>query len=590
MQRLLPALFILFVTLNACKKDKKSDAAVNEAGNVAPGIITVNSVKPATVTAGSIVTLSGRGFGSSIIGINVYFSGKLAVIASVTPTEIKAIVPVTTSGEITVTVADKTFKGPAFGYSDLGRIAGIYPATASAGATVKIFGSNFGVSGPVSVTFNGKKADVLNVSASEITVAVPETTSGHVVITSGEMVVQGPVFDVMGQTMISSITPTEGSSGTVVTITGSNFGSTPSGVQVFFNGKAGSVATVSPNQIKVNVPVTTTGNIWLTINGVTTNGPEFTYKSPMVTPYINGNVVLASQADVDAFVSQNKGKPLQINGSLSVSGNDITSTAGLSNITSVAQNLTVSGLTLNDVAFLNNITSVGGNIQISNLPATSIAMNSLSGSVRSVKVSSCKNLRSISFKLLNAITGDMYTGGLTLSTCEQLTDMDFSSLKTIGDELYISTCALQNFTKFSSLQSVGSMSIFNNSSLINFRGLEKLSTFTTAAITGSWGMSNSSSINGLLVSRNEKLTSLSGLENLVNLPLARIQQNAALTDFCPAKALLLRLSVAQPFTYRRQSQTGMNMYTTHSQPALTMTSNGSFSATSNAVDALALCK
>ena len=58
----------------------------------------------------------------------------------------------------------------------------------------------------------------------------------------------------------------------------------------------------------------------------TVTGPVFTYVDlDLTAPYVNGDVALKTQADVDAFVALNKGKELQITGSLVIGGSDVTS-------------------------------------------------------------------------------------------------------------------------------------------------------------------------------------------------------------------------------------------------------------------------
>src|SRR5258708_2881075 len=60
--------------------------------------------------------------------------------------------------------------------------------------------------------------------------------------------------------VISSFTPSSGPVGTIVLITGNNFGT--SGTSISVNGKPGIVNTTSPTQLTITVPATaTTGKI-----------------------------------------------------------------------------------------------------------------------------------------------------------------------------------------------------------------------------------------------------------------------------------------------------------------------------------------
>jgi sugar lactone lactonase YvrE len=77
---------------------------------------------------------------------------------------------------------------------------------------------------------------------------------------------------------ITHINPAEAIKGTEITLTGNNFGTNSSAVQVFFNGKEAAITSITNTQIKVKVPPRAyTGNVTVKMNGNTSNGPVFTY-------------------------------------------------------------------------------------------------------------------------------------------------------------------------------------------------------------------------------------------------------------------------------------------------------------------------
>lgn len=77
---------------------------------------------------------------------------------------------------------------------------------------------------------------------------------------------------------LASVVPLEGAKNTDVTINGKNFGNNISSIEVYFNGKLAVVTEVTDTQIKTKVPVkASTGNIVVKKNGITLNGPVFTY-------------------------------------------------------------------------------------------------------------------------------------------------------------------------------------------------------------------------------------------------------------------------------------------------------------------------
>src|SRR5208283_3594150 len=85
---------------------------------------------------------------------------------------------------------------------------------------------------------------------------------------------------------IMGLSPTSGAIGTVVTITGTNFGATQGTSAVAFNGTAGTPTSWSGTSITVAVPVgATTGNVVATVAGVASNGANFTVSAgaPSIT-------------------------------------------------------------------------------------------------------------------------------------------------------------------------------------------------------------------------------------------------------------------------------------------------------------------
>jgi hypothetical protein len=167
-------------------------------------------------------------------------------------------------------------------------ITSLTPNSGAVGATFRIFGSNFFIpSHPdqvPTVALGSGSATVLSYSASIIMAQVPPgATTGNVVVFAIGGSSNGVLFTVTGTgtPAISGIAPTSGPAGTVVTITGTNFGSSQNTSTVTFNGVAATVSSWSNTSIKVSVPATaTTGNIVVTVGGTASNGVLFTVGSP----------------------------------------------------------------------------------------------------------------------------------------------------------------------------------------------------------------------------------------------------------------------------------------------------------------------
>jgi uncharacterized protein (TIGR03437 family) len=75
---------------------------------------------------------------------------------------------------------------------------------------------------------------------------------------------------------ITNLSPTSGTVGTTVTITGTNFGTTQGTSTVKFNGVTATVSSWSATSIVVLVPASAiTGNVVVTVGGVSSPGVSF---------------------------------------------------------------------------------------------------------------------------------------------------------------------------------------------------------------------------------------------------------------------------------------------------------------------------
>src|SRR5262249_51601668 len=84
---------------------------------------------------------------------------------------------------------------------------------------------------------------------------------------------------------ITSLLPTSGAVGTVVTISGANFGATQGASSVTFNGAAGTPSSWTAGSIVVAVPsAATSGPVVVTVNGVASVGMGFTVTAATSVP------------------------------------------------------------------------------------------------------------------------------------------------------------------------------------------------------------------------------------------------------------------------------------------------------------------
>ena len=240
---------------------------------VAPAI---TGLSPSSGPPGTSVTISGTTFGDSQGTSTVTFNGTTASATSWKAGSIVATVPNgATTGNVVVTVSGQASGGVTFTISPY--IATLSATTGTVGTSITITGSGFGATqGTSTVTFNGTAATPSSWGATSIAVPVPSAaTSGSVVVNVSSVASNGAQFVVTPS--ISSLSPTQGTAGTAVTIAGTGFGATQGSSTVSFNGTSATPTSWSASSIAVAVPTgATTGNVVVTVASATSNGVSFT--------------------------------------------------------------------------------------------------------------------------------------------------------------------------------------------------------------------------------------------------------------------------------------------------------------------------
>jgi IPT/TIG domain len=233
---------------------------------------------------GTSVTVSGTNFGSTQGTSTVTFNGTAATPTSWSATSITVPVPAAaTTGNIVVTVSGLQSNAVSFVVSP--SITGVSPSSGAVGTSVAIGGNNFGsTQGTSTVTFNGTTASPSSWSATSITASVPSTaTTGNIVVTVSGL--QSNALSFVVPPSITGLSPNIGGVGTPVTINGYTFGSTQGSSTVTFNGSSTGPSSWSSTAITAPVPSgATPGNVLVTVNGMASNGVNFTVTQG------NGNV------------------------------------------------------------------------------------------------------------------------------------------------------------------------------------------------------------------------------------------------------------------------------------------------------------
>jgi hypothetical protein len=265
-------------------------------GSSAPSI---TSLSPTPAAVGTLVTITGTNFGSVQGTSTVTFNGTLgSSIVSWSATSVVVVVPPgATTGNVVVTVSGLASNGVVLTIPATPSITSLSQTSGAVGTCVTITGTNFGsTQGSSTVTFNGFAATPTSWSANSIGACVPSTaTTGNVIVTVGGVASNGIVFTVVLGPIIRSLSPTSGSVGTVITITGSNFGAVQGTSTVTFGGIPAIPASWSNSQIVAPVPNGATScnlQVVVTVNGIASNnynlcvptGPQIGSLSPTSGP------------------------------------------------------------------------------------------------------------------------------------------------------------------------------------------------------------------------------------------------------------------------------------------------------------------
>ncbi len=263
----------------------------------------ITSLSPTSGSVGASVTVTGTNFGATPGTSTVTFNGIVGTPSLWSATSIVVPVPVgATTGSVVVTVGGVASNGVNFTITVAApSITSLSPTSGSVGASVTVTGTNFGATpGTSTVTFNGIVGTPSLWSATSIVVPVPVgATTGNVVVTvsgaatasvvvaASETVSNGVAFTVTTAPSITSLSPTSGSVGVSVTITGTNFGATPGTSTVTFNGIVGAPSSWSATSIVASVPSgATTGNVVVTVGGTASNSVPFTVSTPASLAFV----------------------------------------------------------------------------------------------------------------------------------------------------------------------------------------------------------------------------------------------------------------------------------------------------------------
>jgi len=277
-----------YIGLVVCSQDNTmlATATLDNASVTIGTSPVVSGVSPGLGATGISVTVVGSSFGASQGTSTLTFSNIQATsITSWSNSGIVALVPFAAPsgpGPVVVTVnsisslanVDYTVIKPT--------IVALNPPGSQLGAFTVLTGSGFGTSqGTSQVMFNNVVAFASSWSDSSINVQVPATaTNGSVTVTVDGVASNSAQFTVLEALTITGISPSSGSIGNTITVTGTGFGSSQSNSTLSFYGANGNVTSWSDTQIQATVPLlSSSGLVSVGVAEVVVSGPWFTLTS-----------------------------------------------------------------------------------------------------------------------------------------------------------------------------------------------------------------------------------------------------------------------------------------------------------------------
>jgi len=319
-----------------------------------------NAVSPSSGPAGTLVTITGMGFGATQGTSSVALGGFTAVTTAWSNTQIQAYIPNGTGPgpqSVVVTVGGLRGGGGAT-YTVTPWIANVTPSTGFPNSSVTIVGTNFGsyVSGSSSITFNGVSVQTTSWTSSTISLILPNgVTTGPVVVTaytsSGSPIASNAVmFTAQSGPTITGVSPVSGPVGTSVTISGGNFGTSGT---VTFSGVSATPTTWGMDTIIAPVPIgATTGPVVVTAGGIASNSYTFTVSAGItgIAP-VQGNVGTTVTINGTGFGS--------MQGSSSVTFNGVSATPSSWSNTSIVVAVPSGATTGNVAVLVNGVSNVG---------------------------------------------------------------------------------------------------------------------------------------------------------------------------------------------------------------------------------------
>src|SRR5207253_649712 len=260
----------------------------------------ITSVTPTTAMAGTQITITGTGFGTSQGSGNVWLGSTYGVVVSWSDTQIVANVASGSKTGVAQVLQGGVWSNTVNLTVSTPNITSVTPTTAMAGTQITITGTGFGTSqGSGNVWLGSTYGVVVSWSDTQI---VANVASGSK--TGVAQVLQGGVWSntvnlTVSTPNITSVTPTTAMAGTQITITGTGFGTSQGSGNVWLGSTYGVVVSWSDTQIVANVASgSKTGVAQVLQGGVWSNTVNLTVSTPNITSVTPSTAIAGTQITI----------------------------------------------------------------------------------------------------------------------------------------------------------------------------------------------------------------------------------------------------------------------------------------------------
>ncbi len=287
-------------TITATQGSVSATTSVTVQGSATSNVPSIVTVLPPTGVAGTTVTISGSGFGSSQGSGSVLLGSTYGTVVSWMDQQIVATVASISTSGVAQVQQGGVFSNTVPFNVNTATILNVNPPSGVPGTRVTITGSGFGATqGSGQVWLGTANGAVQSWSDGQIIALVANgATSGNALVLQNGVMSNSVLFAV-NSLNIGSIAPTSGGPGTLVTITGTGFGANQGNGLVWLGGTNGDVMSWTDTQVVAVVsPSAMTGVVRVEQNGVLSNALSFT------VPTSGGNAVTLIPNMLNLMVGQ----------------------------------------------------------------------------------------------------------------------------------------------------------------------------------------------------------------------------------------------------------------------------------------------